>query len=214
MLQSVVSSLTIGHIDATELDTSTVDDRLLREIAEGHNEHAPNAFRQLYDRHATALLAFCATRIGRTQADDVSQAVWMRLWPHLRIGKYHRRQFRPLLFTTARNIVIDEFRRRRPKVVEPASDGFDQVANPIDDTAAANYAEAEAERMRRLSDCIEKLEAAAQPEPGHEDDPRLWFRYNQGVVPLALQSVDAAAWSAIREVPSGDEIPGLPLTLQ
>ena len=139
-------------MDATEQDAATIDEQLLREIAAGSQD----AFRQLHERHAAVLLSFCAARVGRTQADDVVQAVWLRLWPYFQNGNYHGQKFRPLLFTTARNIITDEWRRSR--VVGSASDGLDQFADPADDAAAVRVVEAE--RMKRLAECLEKLQAA------------------------------------------------------
>jgi len=98
------------------------DDRLLRE---------------LHDEHAAALWAFVVGLLGGDQAkaQDVVQETFVRAWRTPKVLDQSRGSARGWLFTVARRIVIDDWRRavRRPELVtaEPpersADDGAQQV---------------------------------------------------------------------------------------
>jgi RNA polymerase sigma-70 factor, ECF subfamily len=77
--------------------------------------------RVLHDEHAGALWAYALRLTGgdRERAADVVQEAMLRAWRHPEVLDPTRGSARSWLFTTARRIVIDEWRARsvRPEVV-------------------------------------------------------------------------------------------------
>ncbi len=76
--------------------------------------------RALHDEHASALWSFALRLTGgdHARAQDVVQEAMMRAWRHPEVLDPDRGSVRGWLFTTARRIVIDEWRRSevRPTV--------------------------------------------------------------------------------------------------
>lgn len=77
--------------------------------------------RALHDDHASALWSFALRLTGgdRTRAEDLVQETLLRAWRHPEALDPARGSVRSWLFTTARNIAIDAWRRpvRRVEVV-------------------------------------------------------------------------------------------------
>ncbi len=139
--------------------TTPTDDALCELLAA--REHSPAATSQahwacgvLYDRHARGVLAFLASRSSRTEADDLHQAVWQRVWQSAGTG-FRGGNFRAWLFQIARNLLIDERRKKRPQSLPEAHDDADHGASRPDDILL------DRERMQTLAECLEKLESTA-----------------------------------------------------
>ena len=71
--------------------------------------------RALYAEHAAALWSFVVPLVGgdRVRAQDVVQETMLRAWRRPDVLEEVRGPVRPWLFTVARNIVVDEWRRHR-----------------------------------------------------------------------------------------------------
>jgi len=97
----------------------------------------PDLMRALHDQHAAAVWAYALRLTGgdRSRAQDVVQETLLRAWRHPEVLDAGRGSPRAWLFTTARHIVIDEWRARsiRPEVLTdelpevPAPDGVDEA---------------------------------------------------------------------------------------
>ncbi len=87
--------------------------------------------RALHDEHASALWSFALRLTGgdHARAQDVVQEALMRAWRHPEVLDPARGSARAWLFTTARRIVIDEWRRAevRPLVI---TDDLPEVVTP------------------------------------------------------------------------------------
>jgi RNA polymerase sigma-70 factor (ECF subfamily) len=87
--------------------------------------------RALHDEHASALWSFALRLTGgdHARAEDVVQEALMRAWRHPEVLDPSRGSARAWLFTTARRIVIDEWRRAstRPLVF---TDDVPEIAAP------------------------------------------------------------------------------------
>ena len=70
------------------------------------------AFTQLYDRYAPAVYALAAHTLGRADAEEVVQAVFLRLWNKAGQFDAARGLFGAWFMTVARHCVLDELRRR------------------------------------------------------------------------------------------------------
>jgi len=79
---------------------------------------------QLHDEHAAALWHFCLRLVGndRARAEDVVQETMLRAWRHRAVLESSPPALRAWLFTVARNIVIDEWRRLRSHSEAPVAD--------------------------------------------------------------------------------------------
>lgn len=93
--------------------------------------------RALHDEHASALWSFALRLTGgdHAKAQDVVQEALMRAWRHPEVLDPARGSARAWLFTTARRIVIDEWRRAgvRPLVF---TDDVPEVVAPDEIDAA------------------------------------------------------------------------------
>jgi RNA polymerase sigma-70 factor (ECF subfamily) len=83
--------------------------------------HEAELLRALHDDHADALWGFALRLTGgdRPRAEDLVQETLLRAWRHPEALDPSRGSIRSWLFTTARNIAIDAWRRpaRRAEVV-------------------------------------------------------------------------------------------------
>ena len=96
--------------------------------------------RELYDGHASALLAYALRLTGgdRARAEDVVQETLVRAWRNLDRLDDAVAPVRPWLFTVAQRVAIDAHRARQSRPVEvgdgvlAALPGLDQVDATLD----------------------------------------------------------------------------------
>ena len=70
-------------------------------------------FLQIYDAYASDIFRFCYLKVSSKElAEDLSQETFTRFWQALREGTVMRSE-RALLYTIARNLVIDWYRKRK-----------------------------------------------------------------------------------------------------
>ena len=108
----------------------------------------------LMQRHQDRLFRFLLRLLGdEPMAEDVFQQAWLQVAD--RISRYdERRPFAPWLFTLARNLALDQLRRKTPA-------SLDAVGEPAAPAGAASdpFARAVArERSGRLADAVAALE--------------------------------------------------------
>lgn len=70
------------------------------------------AFTELYDRHARAVYAMAAHMLGQSDAEEIVQDVFLRLWNKAEQFDSVRGAFGGWFMTVARNRVFDELERR------------------------------------------------------------------------------------------------------
>lgn len=99
----------------------------------GRTELGPDELaRALHEQHGGSLLGYVQRLTGgdRQLAEDIVQETLVRAWRHgaeLRVETA-----RPWLFTTARNLAIDRFRRQRSRPAEASADLLDTVVTTGD----------------------------------------------------------------------------------
>lgn len=108
------------------------------------------AFEELFRRHKHALLSFLwRLSADETQAEEVSQAAWLKLIEQARDRRYRpssRASFRTYLFTLGRNHYIDEYVRKHEvtRTESLEARGIDPPGSverdPADDALAAQLA--------------------------------------------------------------------------
>jgi len=78
-----------------------------------HNQKDHERFLEEYSRHADAIFRYCLLRVGkREEAYDVTQETFFRAWRYIADGK-NVESFRPFFYKTAKNVIIDFFRRKK-----------------------------------------------------------------------------------------------------
>jgi RNA polymerase sigma-70 factor (ECF subfamily) len=107
--------------------------------------------RALYSEHAAALWAFVVPLVGgdRIRAQDVVQETMLRAWRHPDVLDHERGSVRPWLFTVARNIVVDEWRRHRTDRDVPLEDGRETAEDDRTDAVLDSWIVGDA--LSRLS---------------------------------------------------------------
>jgi RNA polymerase sigma-70 factor (ECF subfamily) len=109
--------------------------------------------RTLHDEHGGALFAY-ALRLAagdRQRAEDLVQETFLRAWRHPESVDPRRGSPRAWLFTTARNLAIDAWRRRAVRYREVVADVLPEPKHPIDEADRAVEAWLLAEALARLS---------------------------------------------------------------
>ncbi len=79
---------------------------------------------QLHEEHAVALWRFSLRLVGRDEAraEDVVQETMLRAWRHRSVLESSPPALRAWLYTVARNIVTDEWRRQRTHRETPVAE--------------------------------------------------------------------------------------------
>ena len=140
VLPSVVTGL-LRHCNAADAATpgpraaTTADGADARCLARGAagDEHA---WQELFEKWKKPLLSFFYRSLGsREEAEDLTLEVFVRL--HRSAARYeHRAAFTTYLFHIARNLLLNELRRRRRKPAQSLPpEAFDYLAAPGSDDA-------------------------------------------------------------------------------
>lgn len=87
---------------------------------------AQDYFLTVYDTYADAIFRFVLLKVSdRERAEDISQEVFTRFWEALRKGTVMQND-RALLYTIARNLVIDWYRKKKEASLDALTeDGFE-----------------------------------------------------------------------------------------
>lgn len=72
------------------------------------------SFLRTYDAYANDIYRFCVLKVSnRELAEDLTQEVFMRYWQTIRTGETELKNERAFLYTLARNLVIDWYRKKK-----------------------------------------------------------------------------------------------------
>ncbi len=133
-----------------ENDQAT-DEQLVAQIAAG-DEQSKAAFFMLYERYERLTLAFIRTRVARSDADDLQQEIWVKVWGGT--ATFQGGNYRAWLLTIASRHIIDHYRKQR-RMHEATSD-FDEKAAPTEDTPLDVIIDQEVKRV--FASCLERLD--------------------------------------------------------
>lgn len=76
-------------------------------------EESKTYFLETYDAYGSDIYRFCVLKVSSKEvAEDITQEVFMRFWQSLREGTEFRNS-RAMLYTIARNLVIDWYRKKK-----------------------------------------------------------------------------------------------------
>src|SRR5437016_14187928 len=102
--------------------------------------------RVLHAEHGDALFAYALRMCSgdRQRAEDLVQETLLRAWQHPEALDPQRGSVRAWLFTTARNLAIDAWRRRTSRVSEVVTDSPPERASDDADRVVDSWLVAEA----------------------------------------------------------------------
>ena len=126
---------------------SRTDEELAKDVCEA--SVPADAFHALYERHASGLLAYLASRVPRDELDDRHQEIWTKAWQSL-TNKTFTGHFRGWLFTVARNTLIDRSRRKTMPTVSGTEEMVVDQQDPLHQLL-------DEERYRAFSECLGAL---------------------------------------------------------
>ena len=119
---------------------------------EGVGENDAELLRAMQREHGDALFAHALRLTGgdRQRAEDLVQETLLRAWRHPESLDPQRGSVRAWLFTTARNLAIDAWRRRSARVGEVITDTLPEPP-AVDETDRAVEAWTVAEALAKIS---------------------------------------------------------------
>lgn len=100
------------------------------------HKHAEELLLRIYDEHSDALYRFFYFRVSdKEQALDLVQEAMMRIWNHIRSGGGIDRT-KAFIFTVARRLVIDEWRKKKAVPISSLEDGDEETQFDVADPSA------------------------------------------------------------------------------
>ena len=130
-------------------ETHTDESLLAAITAAPRSKEARQAAQRLYEAHGPSLLAFLLARTHRTEAEDIHQMVWEKLWlkpPTTLAGG----SLRGWVFQVARNLLIDTRRKKKPGEMPEDFDHADATSDFVQELR-------QAEEITRLRECVQSL---------------------------------------------------------
>ncbi len=107
----------MGRIKKREAFISTWEHKTDEELMHFYQEGEPAAFEELYFRHSGKVYAFFKARLNQSEAEDLFQNTFMRV--HQARARFNvDLPFLPWIFSIARNLLTDHFRKHRPVPLE------------------------------------------------------------------------------------------------
>lgn len=124
------------------MDPTLLPEAELQTLVKRSQEGDTDAFGKLYDHFFTQVYRYCAFRLPKEMAEDVTADIFVKAWEKLHTYKSQQHvPFGAWLFRIARHTVIDAYRSNR---------GFEEVPENVPDTDTFNRTEARMERKDTL----------------------------------------------------------------
>jgi RNA polymerase sigma-70 factor (ECF subfamily) len=99
--------------------------------------HDPEVFAVIFDRHHMPIFRYLARRLGSAAAEDSTSEVFARAYEHRSRFDQGRESARPWLFGIAKNVLMNEHRRRANSRSSPMAEIHQEVPDPADSVAWA-----------------------------------------------------------------------------
>lgn len=122
-------------------------------------EEIEKSFNEAYEAYSDAIFRFCFFKISdKDKAFDLAQETFVRLWNYLRTGDKEVDNVRAFLYKIARNLIIDEYRRKTAFSLDALREGgFDvRVEGHKDIELEVNAREA-IDAMQELDDLYREV---------------------------------------------------------
>jgi RNA polymerase sigma-70 factor, ECF subfamily len=125
-------------------------------IARGLRQRDVTLLQALVEQYQYRLVRYLIYLLGRhDDVDDLVQETWLRVLERGQSYDGHSR-FEPWLFTIARNLAIDQMRRRRMVSLETEGDG--ESPSPVSNEPSPFILAARTEDSQRLAQSMQTLE--------------------------------------------------------
>lgn len=92
------------------MSSSKTDEEIINEYKEGNKE----IFKFLIDRYTPPLFNLSAQLVGKDNATDIVQEVFIKVWKKIDKFDQNKSSFKTWIFTIAKNTSIDFLRKKRP----------------------------------------------------------------------------------------------------
>ncbi len=130
------------------------DEELIREYIAGNQE----ALKILIERYTPEIYNFVIRFVGATNAPDVTQDVFIKVWRNIKKFKVKRAQFKTWLFTIARNTTTDFLRKKKSTVFSDLDTEEDSFSESIqDETILPDVAIVKLEDTKLLNELLSQL---------------------------------------------------------
>jgi RNA polymerase sigma-70 factor (ECF subfamily) len=162
------------------------------EIARGLRRRDPDLLDHLIEKYQHRLLRYLLYLTGRREmAEDFFQETWIRV---LESGSQYdgRHEFTTWLFTIARNLVIDDRRRKRPASLDSLAD--EDAAAPFDLPATGQPSAFDATVQREQNEQI----SAGMQHISAEYRENLLLRFQEGMSLEEIATVTGAPLGTVK----------------
>jgi RNA polymerase sigma-70 factor (ECF subfamily) len=123
------------------------------------------AFLAAFEEHADALFRHALFRLSdRERAYDVTQDAFMKTWDYISNGGMVN-QYKSFLYRTLRNLIIDEYRKKRPRSLDELLD--DESAAPAVEARMAEGSREETESSLDEAQLIGEVKERIEELPEH-----------------------------------------------
>ena len=89
------------------------DEKTDEEIIALYKNGNIEAFKNLIDRYLTPIYNFAARATNQSDAPDIVQEIFIKIWKHIKRFKPKKASFKTWLFTVARNTITDFLRKKK-----------------------------------------------------------------------------------------------------
>ncbi len=96
-------------------------------------------FLEVYDSHADSVFRLCYAKTGsRDEAKDLTQEAFARVWERLGKEQAEIENLRAFLFTVARNLIKDYYKKKKPVLARDLPEGvMENIPGTSDETLSA-----------------------------------------------------------------------------
>jgi RNA polymerase sigma-70 factor (ECF subfamily) len=114
--------------------------------------------KQAYDEYSDAIFRYCTFKVSdREKAIDLTQDVFVKVWQYLLSGN-EVENMKALLYKVARNLIIDEYRKKKFDSLDTMSEaGFEPADTGQLDTISIVEAGLLVERIKELPDAYSEV---------------------------------------------------------
>ncbi len=146
-----------------------------------NRESTKNQFVSLYNTESDAIFRYCFLRTSqRDVALDLTQDTFMRFWDSLIREKADIRNHRAFLFTVARNLIIDWYRKKKPQSLDALTEEDDSETFFAPSDSVRTDIEMESEGRYLISQ-IKELEPSYQQA--------VYLRFVEGLSPQEIADI-------------------------
>lgn len=105
-------------------------------------EHLKEEFLMLHEKYADVVFRMCLAKVSsREEAKDIAQETFVRVWERLSSRKDAVENMRAFLFTVARNLIKDYYKRKKPVLERDLPEGaMEHVSVPAESETRSDAA--------------------------------------------------------------------------